>query len=188
MKALESMIKKLTPLGLYDTRTTSNVYAELAAYASVLDDHRDMLDEALRECFVSTAETYGLDTKERVVGDVRSDVDIKERRAMLSTRASLGEADYNLSGFERFMKSFGVHDYTVSESPLTHSITVTFTGDYQSNTESWIINQIKLILPAHLNMYVYAGGRDWNTIDSSNYLYLTFDGWDYTWAQLNTQT
>ena len=187
MKALESMIKKLSPLKIYDTSTTSNVYAELAAYAAALDCYRDKLDEALRECFISTAEGFGLETRERVIGDVRNDCSTEQRRTMLSTRASLGETDYTIKGFDRFMKSFGVQDYTLSESAGTQSVTVIITGDYKSNTESWIINQTRMILPVHLNMYVYAGGRDWKAIDSANYQYMTFDNHNQTWQQLNTQ-
>ncbi|MCH5299564.1 MAG: hypothetical protein J1E96_07370 [Ruminococcus sp.] len=187
MRALESMINKLKPLKIYDTSTTSYIYAELAAYAAALDYYRDMLDEALRECFVSTAKTFGLETREKFVGDVRKDCSTEQRRAMLSTRASLGETDYTLSGFDKFMKSFGVQDYTLNESAITQSVTVIITGDYSSNTESWIINQIKLTLPAHLSMNVYAGGRNWQAIDSGNEQYATFDSRDYTWKQLNTQ-
>ncbi len=187
MRALESMIKKLAPLGIYDTRNTSNIYAELSAYAAAIDSYRDLLDEALRECFISTAETFGLEIRERVVGDVRSDCSIEQRRNMLSTRASLGETDYNLAGFDKFMDSFGVQDYTLSESPSTQSVTVTITGDYPGNTESWIKNQIELILPAHLNMNVYSGGLRWSAIDNNNDTYTAFDSKNYTWEQLNTQ-
>lgn len=187
MRALESMIKKLAPLNIYSTSVTSNIYAELAAYAVAFDRYRDLLNEALRECFISTAETFGLEIRERVVGDVRDDCSIEQRRNMLSTRTSLGETDYNLKGFDRFMKSFGVQNYTLSESPGTQSITVNVMGDYSSNTEMWILNQIELILPAHLDMYVYAGGRDWATVDSGNHQYIAFDNHDYTWAQLNIQ-
>ena len=187
MRALESMIKKLRPLKIYDTSTTSNVYAELAAYAEALDYYRNLLDEALCECFISTAEGFGLEIRERVIGDVRRDCSTEQRRAMLITRASLGEMDYTLAGLDRFMNSFGVQDYTLTESPSTQSVAVTITGDYSSNTESWIINQIELTLPVHLNMYVYSGGRNWSTIDSANYKYETLDGQNYTWQQLNTQ-
>ena len=187
MRALESMIKKLRPLEIYDTKTTGHIYAELAAYAAALDYYRDLLDEALCECFISTAKGFGLETREKVIGDVRRDCSTAQRRSMLSTRASLGETDYTLSGFDRFMKSFGVQDYTLSESPTAQSVTVTIMGDYSRNTESWIINQIELILPAHLDMYVYSGGRDWQAIDTANEQYATFDSYDYTWEQLNIQ-
>ena len=65
MTSLESMINKLKPLGVYNLNSDSLVYAELSAFAVGIDILRDELDELLREAFVKTAESFGIENLER---------------------------------------------------------------------------------------------------------------------------
>lgn len=101
MSTLDSMIQKLTPLGIYNLKEGSINFAELAAFSQGLDLLRDSLKSLLRENFISTAETYGIENLERMVGSVQDDLPLKKRREMLTQRLSLSTADFTPEGFEK---------------------------------------------------------------------------------------
>ena len=52
MNVLQSMKNKLAPLGLYDLTGNNLITAELAAYALILQEYCDEIDELLAERFV----------------------------------------------------------------------------------------------------------------------------------------
>ena len=66
MSVISDLIKKLQPLNLYSLSKTSNVYFELSVYASELENINSSIDELLKECFVQTAESYGVDNIESI--------------------------------------------------------------------------------------------------------------------------
>lgn len=185
MRAWESMKKKLRPLGIYDLSDGTNISAELKAYAEALDRHRDNLDEALRECFIGTAEDYGLSERERIFTSPRTSRTAAGRRDLLRERFVLGERDFTPEGFEKFLRSFGANTFSYSELPSAQSFTVVLGGDYPQAEEEWIKNQIRLVIPAHLDGYVYSGGQIFGVIDLRDLTFAEIDAQDYSWDQLN---
>ncbi len=181
MTALQSMISKLEPLGVYNLEEGSNIYNELCAYAAALDVHRENIDTALRESFISTSESYGILSREKVIGDSRDSYTLAERRNMLILRKCLSERDFTVAAFAEFMESFGVNSYRITEIPSQYSITVKIEGSYSAKDAAWIRNQIALVLPAHLNAYIYFGGIAWAQLDAYEDTFSEIDALDRTW-------
>ena len=184
MTTLQSFIKKLSPLNIYDISEGTNIFAELSAYSYALDRHRSNMDDTLRECFISTAESYGIETREKVFGNIRSDYTLAQRREMLRLRRGFGNSDFTLNGFDKFITSLGVDSYSLLEMCSSFEISVTMYNTFNSTDEKWIENQIKLIMPAHLTTYVYYGGPTFAEIDSADSSYSDFDVQNKTWAQI----
>lgn len=186
MTSFESITSKLAPTGIYNINKGSNVYNEISAYCEALDNHRKNIDEALKECFISSAEGYGLDNREEVIGSLRTDYSIDDRRNMLILRRTMGENDFTLAGFERFLTSIGVYDYRIEEIYELNEIVINIFGSYSPADEAWITNQINLMVPAHLICDVYLGGVKWNTLDVQNYTFKELDSNNYTWTEFNS--
>lgn len=185
MRSLESMINKLSPLGVYNLNKGSIVYAELAAFAVGLDSLRDTLDTLLKEAFIETAEDFGIDNTERLVGNVREDLPLEKRREMLTERLSFGAGDFTLKGFERLMKLMGVEG-RVEEYPKEQRLVLNLTEDVYSLPErEWILSQAKVLLPAHLNWDVVFWGFDWSESDAHNNTFLSIDSKGYTWEKID---
>lgn len=185
MKSLESMINKLSPLGVYNLSEGSVNYAELAAFSVGLDILKDSLDEILRESFVLTAEGYGLENLERIVGNVRSDLSLSERREMLTERLSLSIGDFTPEGFGRMLRLMGVEG-EIEEYPAAQRIVINLSeGDYNNAQREWIISQAKELLPAHSEWDVVFAGFDWKKSDSLQQTFARIDGKGYIWKDID---
>lgn len=185
MTALQSITKKLNPIAVYDIREGTNIFAELSAYAYALDKHRDNMETVLRECFISTAESYGIEIREKVFGNIRRDYTKEQRREMLRLRRGFGESDFTPAGFDKFMRSLGVGSYNLLEMSGTDEVSVTLNNTFNSTDTKWIENQINQIMPAHLIVYVYYGGPTFFEIDSADLTYAEFDSNNKTWTQID---
>lgn len=185
MTAYESMYMKMFPLKSYNLEEGSNVYNEISAYGEALDKFRDLLDEFLRECFICSAESYGLENRELLVGEVRADLPVERRRSMLITRNLLGENDFTREGFGKFMNSFGVTNYDITEMPQQLEISVFVGGDYTVVEKVWLRNQINMMLPAHLDSTITFQNVDWAKIDGKNLTFSEMDSKNYNWNYIN---
>lgn len=155
MMVLDSMLEKLLPLGLYDLDEGSNVFAELSAYAEALQRHKDNTNEVLRECFISSSESFGLDDRESLIGFTSgSDFDTADRREMLILRKSINENDFTVSGFTKMLRSFGVASYQLTEHPSQYSINVAINGIITNDKKAWIESQIMKIIPVNMTAVV----------------------------------
>ncbi len=187
MTSLESMIKKLSPLGIYRIENKTNIKNELSAYAYALDIHRKNIDTLIRECFISSAQDYGIEIREKVIGAVKSSYDLSKRREMLTLRKGFNENDFTRDSLAKFIKSFGVTEFNISEVPTQHIIGVAIGGSYPDSEEKWIENQIRLILPAHLTAFVYFGGRNWRQINEDDKTFKQLDDQDLMWQEIHLQ-
>ncbi len=181
MNTFDSICSHLTPLEIYNIQEGTNVYNELASYSVALDVFKEVLDEMLRECFVCKAETYGLENRETVYGKVRENYSISDRQNMIIYRQTLGENHFNKEGLEKFLVSFGVESYQIIEMPTINQIAVFISGNYSAEDIDWIKNQVRLILPAHLDHSIDFNGIQWDYIDSTDLTSNDMDNRDYTW-------
>ena len=188
MQAFESMCIKMQPLKSYNLEEGTNVYNEICAYGVALDKFRELLDEFLRECFICTSKSYGLENREVLVGKIRNDLSLEARRSMLITRNLLGENDFTNEGFGKFMHSFGVTDYQIDEFSNQQKITVQVAGDHSEAEQLWIENQIKMMLPAHLDGTVTFQNMSWSEIDEENITFADMDSKNYSWKYINNLT
>lgn len=187
MHPLISMMNKLEPLGIYDLSDGTNVKNELQAYAHALLIHRQNMEELLRECFISSSESYGLEIREKVIGNTRDEYSLAKRREMLTLRKGFNESDFTKESLKKFLRSFGVSDYSIIEVPTQDSVSVCIGGSYPDSEAKWIENQIKNVLPAHLDVYVYFGGKTWNQFQQQNKTFAQLDERNLSWAQIHLQ-
>lgn len=185
MDAVSSMIKKLRPLGLYNTERGTNIRCELEAYAEALDEHRSHIDEVLRECFIATARNYGIETRERVLGALKTNYTLTKRREMLTSRNTVNEKDFTLEALGRFINGLGVNEYDVTENPANNQIAVCVGGSYSDTEANIIKRQIENFLPAHLNPIVYFGGRTWHQFQQQDKTFAQLDADDLKWSQIH---
>lgn len=185
MSSLESMIKKLSPLGVYNLSENTMVYAELAAFSIGLDMLRENLDTLLKENFVATAEDFGLKNTERLLGNVRDDLMLSERREMLKERLSLNVADFTLAGFEKMLKILGTLG-VIEEYPKTQRIVLNLAGEEYSEAErEWIVSQAKALLPAHLVSDIVFAGFDWKRSDLLANTFAEIESKGLVWSEID---
>ena len=185
MTSFDSMKNKLNSLGVYNITQGSNIYNELKSYAVALDEHRNFLDEILRENFISTAETYGIEKREEMVGNKKDVYALDKRREMLIFRNSLGIKDFTLAGVDKLLTSLGISDYQITERYNYQHFVIHIGGDYNDVEQEWIRKQINLILPAHLRIYVYFMSISWSYIDYKGFTFQYMDNKNYTWETIN---
>ena len=187
MHPLISMMRKLEPLGIYDLSDNTNIKNELQAYGYVLNVHRQNMEELLSESFISSAEDYGLEIREKVIGDAKSSYPLEKRREMLTLRKGFNENDFTKESLKKFLRSFGVTSYRIVEIPTQRSVSVCIGGSYPDSEAKWIENQIKQVLPAHLRINVYFGGKTWNQFQLMNKTFATLDAEELSWEQIHLQ-
>ena len=108
MSVLESLLSRLSPIKLYSISEGGNTYNELSAFAVGLEILRDELSEMLSECFLSSAESYGLSRYERLWGGEREHLPTDKRRDMLISRSSLNLNDFTPLGVSTIFDLCGV--------------------------------------------------------------------------------
>ena len=68
------MTDKLSPLEIYSISEGSNIYNELSAYSSAIEDFAEDADALLREIIITTAQDYGLYMREALWSVPRTDL------------------------------------------------------------------------------------------------------------------
>ncbi len=184
MKGSYNFMKKaLLPLGLYDIND-NNIDYELLSYAQVLDEMKFELTEMLRECFLSSAVSYGLYNREVIVGKKRDDLSIKERRNMLTLREQIDSSSFTLEKIRSSLESFNllcdIHEY-----PSLYMVVLDAIGEYTKEQKSWIREQVQKIMPAHLLVQVVFGGVTWQESDSKSNTFSYIDSLNLSWENID---
>ena len=109
MNALQSMCDKMAKTGLYHLGVDNLVYKELAAYAEGLDILYDAFEELFRECFVSTAEDYGLTIREGIINKLNLDQTVEGRRKSVLAALSIANTDNRVAAYEKYPTIFNVN-------------------------------------------------------------------------------
>lgn len=178
-----SMKKALEPLVLYDFDDT-NISNELKAYAFVLDEINRDIEEMLNECFIDTANSYGLSNRELVIGAQRDDLSVAKRREMLRLREGICKSSFTLEKIEESLKSFGLL-YELKEYPSLYIVSVNARGSYSKKEQAWIQNEVEKIMPAHLIVQVIFCGPTWEQSDSKNNTFSTIDSLNLSWDEID---
>ena len=154
MSVISDLIKKLQPLNLYSLSKTSNVYFELSVYASELENINSSIDELLKECFVQTAESYGVDNIESIYMSPNINVDIVTRRKRILNRLKINDSDYTVEGIKNAIKSFGGENFEILEYPSENKITINVNDSLSDTHREFIKSEIEKIMPAHNTLIV----------------------------------
>ncbi len=185
MSRLDSMVKSLSSVGLYSLKEGSFVKSELASYAAGLDILREELETMLRECFFSTAESYGLSRRERLWGKVREELSTQKRREMLTLRNSFGFEDFTPLGIGKVLGFLGVTG-TFQEYPSLSRIVIDLSDkDYSQGERNFLLSQIRAVLPAHLETDIVFEGLDWSIIEEKARSFSQVEEKGFTWAQID---
>lgn len=127
-----------------------NLQGEMYAFSKGLEIVGNRLETMEKECFVSTAEDYGLTVKERYFDSITRADNIKDRREMLLSILSVNETDFNLSGMKKFMGQFPVSS-KITEFATTNRILITFDkNDWIVNNFDFVKSCVEDFFPSHL--------------------------------------
>ncbi|MBQ9742432.1 MAG: hypothetical protein IJV88_02000 [Ruminococcus sp.] len=185
MTALDSMLCKLQPVGIYSLGEDSNIFRELSAYGESLDMVQDELNRLLGESFFATAESYGLERAERVVGACRADLPTEKRRNMLCVRWSYGGNDFTPEGVRKILTMLGVEGHII-EYPHVQRLSVELTdSNLTPGQRTWVLSQLRALLPAHLEVDALFGGFCWDVADARGLSFGEIDSKAYTWDYID---
>lgn len=185
MSTFEKLLKVLSSAGVYEIKEGSNVYYELKAYSAGLDMLTDTLRELECEAFIPTSGSYGLSRRERLFGAVRDDLSAVKRRSMLIERNAFSEGDFTYEGAERILEILSI-DGSVEEFPSLNRVVVW--ADNKGLTKgqrNFIVSQLNLLFPAHLEIDAVFEGFSWADSDKKNLTFEEMESTLRTWAQID---
>ncbi|MCH5297363.1 MAG: hypothetical protein J1E85_06820 [Ruminococcus sp.] len=154
MSSFESMKTKIESTGIYNVTEGTNISKELRAYAEGIDSLFDKLAEMERECFVETAESYGLSERERFVGVDRSGETVERRRELLETAEQL-RGDCTVSGFEKIVRTYGLENFKFVEHPTGNYLLLYVYDKLTDEQKAMIKSRVNEDFPAHINVTIY---------------------------------
>lgn len=151
MTSLESMLSKLSPLGLYDLGEGTAVRHELAAYSEGLDILFDCLEELEREYFPQTASHFGLDEREKLCGRVHSELSVEQRRRRLIEQEQNGQNYLTADAFRSLILAMGAERVYVFENTAgTNKLLVRIVDELSDSEKSELKEKVKNAAPAFL--------------------------------------
>ena len=175
MSVLQQMKDMLSPLGVYSLNENSLVMCELKVYASQLEKLHEKLSTLLRECFITTAQVFGLERVEELFEQLRPDLTIQERREKLSKYMALRNTDFSFEDITTQLKLSGISDAFNVDIP-NESLTFPALIALDNITEkARRINIIKDIVPAHLGIEAGIKAMCWDDFEKLNFNFGTLD-------------
>lgn len=182
--SFSTMKKHLSDTGVYDVESAS-LSNELSAYAFVINELNDLIYTMLNECFISTAVSYGLEYKERLIGNSRDDLSVEDRRKMLSLREVIDSNCFTVDKIKSAIESFCLRKCILSEYAKLCMTGIEISGDFTHAQKEWIKEQIRKIMPAHLFLNISFNGYAWAYNDLKNNTFSYIDNLDYTWETID---
>lgn len=183
MSSIKTIKDKLRPLGIYSLTDESQVGKELNTYASELDKLLELLAEEERESFIITAQSYGLENWEKIFGENRDSMNFEKRRELILSRLAIGESNFTRAGTLETLNSLDV-DSELYEYPEKNYMHIMCKGVYLPEQKAKIKENVDILLPAHLDIFVDFRNFDYGYIDGLNYTFFTMDRKNYTWEQI----
>ncbi len=184
--SLTDMIRLLRPLGLYSLEGGTLVDAELAAYGAGFALVEAQLGALERECFLQTAEDYGLSLREAAMQlFLRPQNTVEKRRELLLYRLAVAPNDYNFAGMTGSVRAAGLNAQIV-EDIANERIRIVEDG-YIGNFEDMdaVKEEVRRMLPAHLEADFEIGTLTWDIFDAADLTWTSFEAKDATWNQLD---
>lgn len=186
MNIIDSMKEKLSVFSIYDLdKQNSLVLAELNAYKKGLDLIKESLDELERECFLSTAQGFGLDLREKVFTSKKDDLTFDERREMLKYRYSITSNDFNKNSIEKALIATGIRCYII-ENPSSQSIYINCLERFDTTlSQEEIQKSAEKFLPAHSTYTFDFRPLQWSQIEDKDLTFQEMDNADLTWSEID---
>ena len=185
MQALDSIISKLKPLGLYSLKNDSTVFYELSAYAEGLAILENCLAELENECFISTSSSFGLKMRESLFSYSKASTSIALRRNLLSYLLSVCSNDYNKESINKAIIASGIDGFII-EQPGENVVYINCSSLKDNfNTKTEAKNIVKQFLPAHLEPIFDFRVISWDYIDTNDKTFNEMDSKDLTWNNID---
>ena len=186
MRALDSMVQKLRPMGLYRLTGNTIVEAELAAAAQGLDCVYEELDRLLQEAFLPTARELGLAMRELAFGSERKDLSLNHRRDMLMHRNAVTVNDNTKEGMERTLLAVGIRA-SIFENPREQKLYISCVELLDQTMErARLVDSVIRFLPAHLELSFDFGKITWDYLHQTEKNFGELARADLTWEQIQT--
>lgn len=154
MNSYESMKKKHEQTGLYCVTDNSNISCELKAYAVGLDVLYDTLKEIERECFVETAEDYGLSAREEFLGYNRQELDIADRRRLICAAEQI-TGECTVEAFRKMLEGYGLADFSITQRYSQNTAVIYVYDNLTDSQKAKLESRINEDFPIHLTVNVY---------------------------------
>lgn len=154
MSSFESMKTKLESTGIYNVADGTNVKKELITYAEGLDKVFEELSVMERECFIETAQSYGLSEREHFLGVDRSSQTVENRRKMLEAVEQL-RGDCTVQGFEQIVRGYGIENFNFVEHSMGDYLLFYVYDKLTDEQKAVLRSRVNEDFPAHLNVTIY---------------------------------
>ncbi len=187
MSVISTLVKNLQPLNLYSLNKSSKVYCELSVYAKEFELLISQFELLLRECFVQTAQTYGLDNIEHIYMQPATNLATEVRRKRILDRLNINDGNYTLEGVKKSIECFGVENFEILEYPKRNLLVVELYSEYTEDELQFIKSEIKKLVPADNAFCVYFDGISWATFELKNLTFAQIETLDYTWETIDKQ-
>lgn len=182
--SLKSITDKLGPLGIYNLSESSLVYKELVMYSVALDEVHLLLEELERECFVQTAQSYGLSNREKIWGFERDDLSKEKRQSIILNRLNIDENNFTPEAMRNFLSVVNF-DAEMEEYPAENRIVITNkTTKYSKAKRAWIREQLINFFPAHLELVIDFRAITWEELDNKQLTFAQMDSAGFTWENI----
>lgn len=183
MNSYESMKKALLPIGLYGLKNSDLISRELSVYSEVIDPLSSRVDELITECFVTTAQDFGLTDFEKLIGPERDDLELSKRRDMILSLINLNVNDNNMEGIKRFFRTLDV-ECEIEESPMTQNIYIRPKNiDIGLEERRYIRKRAEEFLPCHNTFTIDFRNMTWSDYDSYGRTFDEIDKLRLTWEK-----
>lgn len=148
------LIQLLKPLGVYDLENNGYNVAELTVLGMALDECCGVCETLERECFISTAEDYGLSMYEAIMPKHYAYL-VNTRRAALIAMLSVNNSCFTEKALNEALSGCG-EPTAVSETGEAMQVIVDFTDiDMKPVNFELLSNWVESMLPCHLDV-IYA--------------------------------
>ena len=186
MSSINNINQILKPLSLYNLSSDTLIHDELSVYASEFDRLQSLLDTLEKECFINTATDFGLAYKEKISGNVQSNLSVSNRREMLLSREAITSNDFNLDFIIKSLISAGIRG-SIIEKPKLYQIYINCVELVDSSIlKEDAEREARKFLPAHVEAIFDFRPIQWKIIDNLDRSFLQFDNKDFTWKQIDS--
>lgn len=187
MAVYERLMDIIARFGIYNVDNTF-LKGELSAYAAGIQTTKNLLLEMERECFVVSAQDYGILEKESLFGSFRTDNSVVNRRKMLLSALAVDETAFTLKGMNNFLDSFPT-GHKIIEKYSENALTIVLDRNgWAVENMDYIETVIANFFPAHLEITINVLGIMWDEIESRKLTFGEMDGKGYTWDALEAVT
>lgn len=143
----------MSAVSLYSFEENGLIDAEIKAYAAGLQKVYDEIDELLRECFVQTAENYGLKQFESMTRTYMNGDNVESRREKLMNRLQINPSIIGKDALEKQVASLGLK-CNISGSVAESKVYVEILTEVDDDKKEFLKSELMRFTPPHLIMYV----------------------------------